>query len=81
MEDKSNIEQGREVLLRTPRHGVCLPTAGPCDCVENRYDEGEGTDQGDPVRALATAPLALSPADRERLAAVTIGHQGNSEAD
>jgi len=39
-------------------------------------DEGEGNDQGDPLAKLAAALLTLSPADRERLAAMLTGHQG-----
>jgi hypothetical protein len=33
-------------------------------------------DQGDPLAALAAAVANLSPADRERLAAMLTGHQG-----
>ena len=35
---------------------------------------GASTDQGDPLANLAAALLALSPADRERLAAMLTGH-------
>ena len=38
-------------------------------------DKGEGTDQGDPLAKLAAALLTLTPADRERLAAMLTGHQ------
>jgi len=38
---------------------------------------GAPTDQGDPVAKLAAAMLNLSPADRERLAAMLAGQQGN----
>ena len=34
------------------------------------------TDQGDPLAALAAAVANLSPADRERLAAMLAGNQG-----
>ena len=40
-------------------------------------DEGEGTDQGDRLDKLAAALLTLSPAERERLAAMLTGHQGD----
>ena len=39
-------------------------------------EQGEGTDQGDRLDKLAAALLTLSPADRERLAAMLTGHQG-----
>ena len=42
-------------------------------------DEGEGTDQGDRLDKLAAALLTLSPADRERLAAMLTGHQGKAK--
>jgi len=41
--------------------------------------KGEGTDQADPLAALAAAIAALSPAERERLAAMLAGHPGKSE--
>ena len=37
--------------------------------------EGEGNDQGDRLDKLATALLTLSPADRQRLAAMLARHQ------
>jgi hypothetical protein len=36
--------------------------------------QGEGADQGDPLAKLAAALLALTPADRARLAAMLTGH-------
>ena len=36
--------------------------------------QGEGTDEGDRLDKLAAALLTLSPADRERLAAMLTGH-------
>jgi hypothetical protein len=35
-------------------------------------------DQGDPLALLAAVVAKLSPADRERLAALLMGHQGES---
>jgi hypothetical protein len=55
-------------------------------------DQGEGTDQGgtargssaadqgDALTKLAAALLDLTPADRERLAAMLAGHQGGNTA-
>jgi hypothetical protein len=63
--------------------------AGTLDA--DQGDEGEGidqggtaggsstADQGDPLAVLAAAVANLSPADRERLAAMLTGHQGKGE--
>ncbi len=40
-------------------------------------DESEGIDRGDPLDKLAAALLTLSPADRERLAAMLGQQEGN----
>jgi hypothetical protein len=44
---------------------------------QGRADRGSSTaGQGDPLAVLAAAVANLSPADRERLAAMLTGHQG-----
>ena len=65
------------------------PQAADADA--DRGDEGEGIDQGgtaggsstaeqgDPLAALAAAVANLSPANRERLAAMLTGQQGEGE--
>jgi hypothetical protein len=39
-------------------------------------EQGEGADQGGRLDKLAAALATLSPAERERLAAILTGHQG-----
>ena len=46
---------------------------------ENANADALDADQGDTLATLAAALLTLSPADRERLAAMLTGHQGESE--
>jgi len=60
-----------------------LPAACTAACTsepENAYaghqEEGEGIDQGDSLAAVAAALVNLSPADRERLAAMLAGNAG-----
>ncbi|MGA7702563.1 MAG: hypothetical protein WCB27_23440 [Thermoguttaceae bacterium] len=47
------------------------------DLEAGHRDEGEGIDQGDPLAVLAAAVANLSPADRERLAVMLTGNQGD----
>jgi len=52
------------------------PKTDNAGTADGHQDEGEGTDQGDPLAKLAAVLLTLSPADRERLAVMLAGHQG-----
>ncbi|MGO8691866.1 MAG: hypothetical protein ACLQLG_19765 [Thermoguttaceae bacterium] len=51
--------------------------------IGERLDADQGTEDeaadADPLAKLAAAVLSLSPADRERLAAMLTGHQGEAE--
>jgi hypothetical protein len=47
--------------------------------VAHQGSEGEGINQGDPLARLAAELGNLSPADRERLAAMLTGRQGKDE--
>ena len=48
-------------------------------CTSEPESDNAGTPDADPLAKLAVALLTLSPADRERLAALLTGHQGESE--
>jgi hypothetical protein len=51
--------------------------AGTLDTADQGAGEGTAAiDQGDPLAVLAAELAKLSPADRERLAAMLTGHQG-----
>ena len=74
---------GKSALTQTPSPvctRVCTSEpenahAGTPDADRSAGDpqQGEGIDQGDPLAKLAAALLALSPADRARLAAMLKG--------
>jgi hypothetical protein len=58
------------------------PTPSPvCTrvCTSNPENDNAGALDADPLAKLAAALLTLSPADRERLAVMLTGHQGEGE--
>jgi hypothetical protein len=54
-------------------HAGRVPSGCDADHSAGDQQQGEGIDQADPLAKLAAALLALSPADRERLAAMLKG--------
>ncbi len=54
------------------------PTPSPV-CTSNPENDNAGAPDADPLAKLAAALLTLSPVERERLAAMLTGHQGEGE--
>ena len=54
--------------------------AGTAAAVAGGHNEGEGADEGGRLDKLAAALLTLSPAERERLAAMLTAHQAEGKA-
>ena len=52
----------------------------PRDAVDGGRNESEGADEGDRLDKLAAVLLTLSPAERERLAAMLTAHQGRGKS-
>jgi hypothetical protein len=88
--DASDASKGLASTLSVACTAACTSeaqnaNAGTLDAYQGRQsegaDQGEGTNAGplagpaDPVASLAAVLLNLSPADRERLAAMLTGHQ------
>ncbi len=67
-----DVSEASKALTSTP------PAACTSACTSEPENDNAGTldaDQGDPLVKLAATLLTLSPADRERLAAMLAGHQ------
>jgi hypothetical protein len=74
-----SVVSGASKGLTTTPSAACTAA-----CTSEAKNDNAGTlaaDQGDPLAKLAAALLTLSPADRERLAAMLAGHQGEGRAD
>jgi len=63
--------------LTPPSSPVCTSVCTTEGENANAGKRGEATDQTDSLARLAAALLTLSPADRERLAAMLIGNAGS----
>jgi hypothetical protein len=77
-EDENTTTQGVTHSALTPTPSlVCTSvcTSEPENDHADALDAGTPADQDDPLAKLAAALLTLSPADRQRLAAMLVGHQ------
>jgi hypothetical protein len=68
--ETDNADTYYATLAGTPSQAAAAVAA------DGGRNEGEGTDEGGRLDKLAAALLTLSPAERERLAAMLTAHQG-----
>ena len=80
--ENANTDPADTALLATSQADVEsheAPRLNPQSVSANRDGNGEGIDQADTLGALAAVLLALSPADRAKLAAMLVGKHGKDE--